>query len=851
MKTVVLENNWRMQIAGEAEWFPARVPGSVYADLIACGRLEDPYWRDNELKALAVMENDFLYRCDFRAPDRGGADKILLRFECLDTLAEIRLNGKPAGTAENMHRTYEFDVTGLLEEENRLEILFRSSLKYIKEEQRKVRAVGCVDAMDGFAHIRKAHSMFGWDWGPRIPDAGILRSVSLLYIHGARIADFYARQRHEEGSVTLYPEVELECAAGREADYSLELRLYEPEGGIAAYRVLRCQGPAGAGAADGNPADAETADAAHGKSAYGGAECGKSAYGSAVCEIRIEAPRLWWPRGYGEQPLYRLEAVLKKDGEELDRVSRRIGLREIGIQRRKDEYGESFAHQVNGIAVFAMGADYIPQDNIFGRITPERTRKLLENCAAANFNIVRVWGGGYYPEDEFLDACDELGLMVWQDFMFACAVYELTDAFEENIRAEFIDNIKRIRGHACLALWCGNNEMEMFVAGGGWGNSPKQMGDYFKMYEYIIPKLLKKYDPDTFYWPASPSSGGGFDNPNDENRGDVHYWDVWHGGKPITEFRKFYFRYASEFGFQSLPGIRTVESFTLPKDRNLFSYVMEKHQRNCNANGKIMFYLQQEFRCPRSFEATLYASQLLQAEAIRSAAEHFRRYRGRCMGAVYWQLNDIWPGASWSSIDYYGRWKALHYYARRFFAPVLLSCEEESMMTQERNINAEAYSFRKSVRFNVSNETRQPRKAQVLWQVRKNDGTVLRRETEDLEVPALSASFLPVRELPELDSFTEYVSYGLYLEGEWVSGGSVLFVMPKYFEFLEPKLEWILEGDEITVSSDVFAKSVEISNENDDFVLSDNYFDLQGDKRTVRILSGEPRGVRVRSVYDI
>ena len=264
-----------------------------------------------------------------------------------------------------------------------------------------------------------------------------------------------------------------------------------------------------------------------------------------------------------------------------------------------------------------------------------------------------------------------------------------------------------------------------------------------------------------------------------------------------------------------------------------------------------MFYLQQEFRCPRSFEATLYASQIMQAEAIRSAAEHFRRYRGRCMGAVYWQLNDIWPGASWSSLDYYGRWKALHYYARRFFAPVLLSCEEESMMTQERNINAEAHSFRKSVLFNVSNETRQTQKAEVRWQVRRNDGHILRQETEYLEVPALTASFLPKWELPELDPFTEYVSYGLYLEGKQVSGGSVLFIMPKYFGFPEPKLEWSLDGDEITVWSDVFAKSVEISNENDDFILSDNFFDLHGDKRTVKILSGEPEGIKVRSVYDI
>ncbi len=807
MKIVYLNDHWKMQIAGEEAWIPAKVPGSVYDDLISGGRLEDPYYRDNELKALSIMDNEFRYCCDFAAP-KEEADKICLRFECLDTLAQVWLNGEFLGKAENMHRIYEFDVTGMLKEENHLEILFHSALKYIKEEQKKVRAVGCIDAMDGFAHLRKAHSMFGWDWGPRIPDAGIHRPVSLLLIKNARISDLYIRQKHEDGGVTLCPEVNLYCVSGEKKDYSFDIILHAPDDTV-------------------------------------------STHTDSPAEIKVENPALWWPRGYGEQNLYLLEVVLRKDGAEIDRAAQKIGLRRIGVRREKDQYGESFAHEVNGITIFAMGADYIPQDNIFGRITKERTRKLLEDCAAANFNLIRVWGGGYYPEDDFLDACDELGLLVWQDFMFACAVYELTDAFEENITAEFIDNIKRIRNHACLALWCGNNEMEMFVAGGGWGNSPKQLGDYFKMYEYIIPKLLKKYDPETFYWPASPSSGGGFDNPNDENRGDVHYWDVWHGGRPITEFRKFYFRYASEFGFQSFPSIRTIESFTLPEDRNIFSYVMEKHQRNNSANGKIMTYMEQEFLYPTDLATMVYASWLLQAEAIKNAAEHFRRHRGRCMGAVYWQLNDIWPGASWASIDYYGRWKALHYYARRFFAPVLLSCEEESMMTKDRNINAENTSFPKSVRFNVSNETREEKKALIRWQVRKNDGSVLREEEEELSVPALTASFLPKYELAELDPFTEYVSYELFLSGGLVSSASTLFIMPKYFRFKDPGLSYTLSGDEITVHADAFAKSVEISNEEDNLILSDNFFDMNGGSRTVKILSGKPEGIRLRSVYEI
>jgi len=408
-----------------------------------------------------------------------------------------------------------------------------------------------------------------------------------------------------------------------------------------------------------------------------------------------------------------------------------------------------------------------------------------------------------------------------------------------------------MRHHACLALWCGNNEMEMFVAGGGWGNTPKQMSDYFKMYEYIIPKMLKEYDPDTFYWPASPSSGGGFDDPNCYDRGDVHYWDVWHGGKPITEFRKFYFRYLSEFGFQSFPTMKTVESFTLPRDRNIFSYVMEKHQRNNSANGRIMTYMEQEYLYPTDFAILLYASQMLQAEAIKNGVEHLRRHRGRCMGAVYWQLNDIWPGASWSSIDYYGRWKALHYYAKRFFAPVLLSCEEESRMTQERNINAEKPDFRKSVRFNISNETFEEKHMEVSWTVRDAGGGELCGENIILTIPPFSSEWTRKWELPDLDASREYVSYSLRENGAAVSQGSVLFTMPKYFEFMDPGLTVSSDGDIITVQAECYAKGVEIRNENEDLILSDNYFDMDGGEKTVRILSGKPDGLRVRSVYDI
>jgi beta-mannosidase len=610
--------------------------------------MEDPYWRDNEDAAFALLEDDYEYVTVFSVSDRLlGMDRILLRCEGLDTLADLFLNGTTIGKADNMHRTWEFDVKKLVKKgNNELRIVFHSPIKYVAQANKKIKADGSSHCLEGFPHLRKAHCMFGWDWGPRLPDAGIWRDIKLLGIRGGRLDNIYITQKHKKETVDLNFRVQIDRVdVNPKKALSWTVIVTDPRGAVREYP---------------NSPD----------------------------KITIEKPDLWWPNGFGAHPLYTVKVVLLNErGIELDSWERRIGLRTMTVRIQKDKWGESFAHEVNGIRIFAMGADYIPEDNILSRVNPRRTRKLLDQCVAANFNAIRVWGGGYYPDDFFFDICDELGLVVWQDFMFACAVYELTGEFDQNIRAELADNIKRIRHHPSLGLWCGNNEMEMFVDQMTWVSTLKQKADYIKMYEYIFPQVLKEQDPETFYWPASPSSGGSFDYPNDPNRGDVHYWDVWHGGKPFSDYRNYYFRYASEFGFQSFPSLKTVESFTLPEDRNVFSYVLERHQRNNAANGKIMNYLYQTFLYPSSFGIFLYASQLLQAEAIKYGVEHFRRNRGRCMGAVYWQLNDIWPVVSWSSIDYFFRWKALHYYAKRFFQPVMLSCPEEGILTQDPNAN--------------------------------------------------------------------------------------------------------------------------------------------------------------------
>jgi len=438
--------------------------------------------------------------------------------------------------------------------------------------------------------------------------------------------------------------------------------------------------------------------------------------------------------------------------------------------------------------------------------------------------------------------------------MFACAVYDLTPEFEANITAEFIDNLKRIRHHASLGLMCGNNEMEQFVKEGVWVSKDSEVRDYIIMYERILPRIMKQYAPQVYYWPASPSSGGSFDDPRDENRGDVHYWDVWHGNKPFSEYRKFYFRYLSEFGFQSFPSKKTVETFTDDeRDMNIFSYIMEKHQRNGAANGKIMNYMQQTYKYPSAFETVIYASQLLQADAIRYGVEHFRRNRNdsRCMGAVYWQFNDCWPVASWSSVDYCQRLKALHYYARRFFAPIMISCEEEGMINSGQELVRLPFDFPKSVRLNVANESMRDETITVKWQVRDASAKILCAEEKVIEVPALTSVWLEKVELPDINIYNEYVSYQAIKEGIVVSEGTVIFSYPKYFRYEDPQLQAKVEGNRITVSAKSYAKSVEILNDNEDLILSDNYFDLNGDSKTVEVLSGQIDNLRLRSVYDI
>lgn len=799
-----LNGIWQMTGAGfDCE---GTIPGSVYSFLLDKGLMDDPYYRQNELDALKLVEHEFIFQKTFMFTET--ENKVLLHCNGLDTLCDIYINGLHVAYTDNMHRTYEFDVTELLKVgENTISVVFHSATKHIKEKQKEEHLYQPWHCMEGAGHIRKAHCMFGWDWGPRLPDAGIWKNIELHILDSARITDFHILQRHENGKVYVTPLVEVtEGDAGMQS--AVVVTVTTPEGDT--YSI------------------------------------------AANKEVEIESPKLWWPNGLGEQPLYTIKADIVEQGNVVDTEEKRIGLRTMKLIREKDKYGESFCHEVNGVCFFAMGADYIPEDSILSRITPERTYKLLKQCRDSNFNAIRVWGGGYYPHDEFYDACDELGIIVFQDMMVACVTIQNTEEMKASFEAEVYENLARIRHHASLALISGNNEVEQMYEADMPLMTPAMIETYLEMYEDRIPTIVEKICPYVPYISSSPTTCGHFIDTQNENYGDSHYWVVWHGDKPFTEYRNKYFRYLSEFGFQSFPCEKTMNAVTEEKDRNIFSRVMEMHQRNGVANGKILNYLSLTYKYPSELGTLFYASQLLQAEAMRYGVEHLRRHRGRCMGALYWQLNDIWPTASWASVDYYGRLKALHYVAKRFYNPVMISCMEtgEQATRYFPTLDPDVDYVTKA-QLCVTNETREEVKGIVAWALRSSDGAVIEEGQTEMTVPALSSVWLPEMDFHKTDVDHNYLSYEFRVEEKVISEGAVLFTVPKYFEFQNPELTYQIHGDEITVFSKSFASYVEIDSPDSDIILSDNYFHMNAGCKTVQILEGTPKTIRLRSVYDI
>jgi beta-mannosidase len=740
-----LDGKWHVTQVGDDSSLPAQVPGDVVADLLKAKKIPDPFYRENELALQWIGETDWVYERTFKVTAALlKQERVLLQCDGLDTFSKVKINGKVVATTDNMFRTYEWDVKRLLQTgENTIQITFNSVNEYTRKsfKQRPIRSQvgeGHPNAYPSF--VRKEQCNFGWDWGIVLVTCGIWRSIRLMGLSVGRLADVNIDQEHTKRKVTVGVDVAIESATRK---------------GLTVRTTLLDKGKV--------VAQQESA----------------AKKGATRVELTLRDPKLWWPNGMGEQPLYdvRIE-LLDRAGAVLDTQSKRIGLRTLRLDRHADKWGESFQFVVNGVPFFAKGANWIPADAILARRSPEMYRSLVADSAAVNMNMLRVWGGGIYEDDAFYEACDELGLCVWQDFMFACMAYPSWDeSFMQTVEAEARDNVRRLRHHACIALWCGNNELEQQAVGQSKGKQALMTWEeYTPLFDDLLADVSRELAPQTDYWPSSPHSPQGdrvdFNNPDS---GDAHLWDVWHGKKPFEWYRTCGHRFNSEFGFQSFPEPKTVYGYTQKQDRNVTTAVMEHHQRSGIGNTTIMQYMLDWFRLPASFDMQLWTSQILQGMAIKYACEHWRRSMPRGMGTLYWQLNDVWPVASWASIDYHGRWKALHYMARNFFAPVLVSGLEDAA--------------KGTVEVHVTSDLLRAETGKLSWVVTDTAGRKLLTDSKTVRTPIngnRKAATLKLAELLKTQGERDLLVWlELAVKGQPTSTNLVTFARPKHLTLAE------------------------------------------------------------------
>ncbi len=811
-----LTGAWQLRQVGTQEWLPAAVPGGVHTDLLALGRIPDPFVGDNERRVAWVAEADWEYRYQFAiTPDLLAQPHIWLVCDGLDTLASVALNGQILGRTDNMFRQYRWDVAPVLRAAgNDLRITFASPVQYVRAQQAMRPLAGVAQAIPGAPHLRKAPCQFGWDWGPQLPPVGIWRDIRLEALDAARLTDVHLRQFHDRGAVRVTAQLTVE---NRTAGLAALLQVTAPDGTTQTTRTALT-----------------------------------SATGS-VLSLDIDHPQLWWPNGLGAQPLYQVRVQLKDSEVLLDEKTYHLGLRTIELRQEPDGWGRSFRFVVNGQPFFAKGSNWIPADTFPTRLSEVALEGLIRSAAQAHQNMLRVWGGGFYEDERFYDLCDRYGILVWQDFIFSCSIYPLDDPdFVENVRDEVVENIRRLRHRTSLALWCGNNEMEQGWAEWSWDQP--ELNDlkaaYDRFFHHTLPAWCADADPDHAYWPSSPSSGTPFQAPNGQIQGDAHYWDVWHGRKPFTAYRHQYPRFMSEFGFQALPPLDTIRTYAAEPDWNMTSYIMEQHQKNASGNALIVSQMLETFRLPKDFDSLVYLSMVLQAEGIRYGVEHWRRQSARVAGTLYWQLNDCWPVASWSSLDYFGRWKALHYAARRFYAPLLLSIEDAPP--------------RQSIF--LSSDLRTAWQGSVHWTLATLDGQVLAADQKAVQVAPMGVTAVAPLDFSAFldeDIRRERVFTAELWQGEQrLARQSAYFAPTKHLSLVDPHIQAeVTETDgrlTIDLSARSLARLVECTLTGADVIFSDNYFDLPA-RQVIAVTAPLPAGwdlaraqaaLRVRSVFD-
>ncbi len=805
MEKVILNGTWKAAGADHSD-IKAQVPGCIHTDLMDNGFIEDPYYRDNETDLMWIGKTDWTYERLFEIDSNVLAHKhVKLVCYGLDTLAEVKVNGKFIASTDNAFRTWEFDVKPyLIKGENKIRIKLFSTYPYMskKVDERWLAMTGIGhDRVKGSNYVRKSQCNYGWDWGPICVTAGIWRDIEIQAYDEAKIGDVHVTQKHKENKVELDVKTTLKDYDNSELEAKVTVSF---EGETVCEKELKIAGEV------------------------------------SSIKLDVDNPKLWWPNNLGEQNLYDVKVeLLNEDSETIDKKKTRIGLRTLILDRHDDQWGESFQFKVNGVPFFAKGANWIPIDTFVTRGSDEFYRQLLTDSKEANMNFMRVWGGGIYEQDIFYDLCDEFGICVWQDFMFACSAYPTyDDSWIDTFKQEAEDNIKRLRSHPSMALWCGNNELEHMVYM-ITDEVDEEVGtmswdEYKYLFEDIIPTLLNEFDGEHDYWVSSSHTPG--DNrgePNDPTRGDAHLWEVWHARQPFEWYRTCEHRFNSEFGFQSFPEPEVVKSYTLPEDRNITSFIMEKHQRSGIGNDAILQYMLSWFQLPTDFDMLLWASQILQSLAIKYAVEHWRRKMPQGMGTLYWQLNDCWPVASWSSLDYLGNWKALHYSAKKFFSPILISGIEDKEKL--------------SVEIHLSNDTLKNQKGEVVWKLMNLNGNLEQSGEFEANIAANTSARIETLNLAEAVKKAGGIRdvvlfYSFIVDGKEMSSNTTYFERPKHMKLQAPEFETGIKQIsanefELTIKADKPALWVWPELEGIAAKYSDRFFDLDGKNAKTVIVS--------------
>ena len=807
LKTVVknLHEGWKFRQARLTNWYPATVPGVVHTDLLQNKIIEDPFFRLNERGLQWIDKEDWVYEtCFTLAADMMRKENMELVFEGLDTYADVYLNDECILKANNMFRRWSIPVRQYIREENNiLKVYFHSPVKidvpkwdalpYQYPASNDQSENGGLFNKKISIFARKAGYHYGWDWGPRLVTSGIWRPVYIRAWSDLRINDVFIEQKEVgAGRAVIAGHVELD--ADKDMDGVLVTITDEATG-----RVL------GEWQAD-----------------------LKRGTNRVTVDFVLHKPKLWWSNGLGEPFLYRFRTDIIAGGELLDSKTERVGIRSLKVVHQPDKDGHTFYIELNGRPVFAKGANYIPSDNFLPRVTPENYKRTILDAAGVNMNMLRVWGGGIYENDVFYDLCDEHGIMIWQDFMFACSMYPAEGALLDNIHQEAVDNVKRLRNHACIALWCGNNECQDAWLGWGWKReierqnkeyADKIWAQYRQQYHVTLPGVVREYAPGTFYWPSSPFAFEG--EMSGTTDGDRHYWSVWHGKAPISDYDSEKSRFFSEYGFQSFPEFDSVKRYApYPEDWDIRSEVMMSHQRGGDhANGLIETYLLNEYKKPRDFRAFLYMNHVLQGDAIKTAIESHRRQMPYNMGTLFWQHNDCWPVASWASRDYYGRWKAQHYYTRKVYDDILIS-----PVVEGDDLKVYAVSDR------LENTS-----GRLQLQVCQFDGTVVHHWGKSVGISGNDSRVCfsaPLAKLLEgADRGTVYVRVDYTDKSGRVYHNNYCLDKQKNMNYpkvdLQTEVRSIEGGYEVTVSTDKFARAVCLSVADNESVYSDNYFDVQ------------------------